>query len=114
MVQKSGWLLSEEISIGMPQRYAMRFVKTTSSVCNQGSQHNSNVIPGKLAMASATRNPGVFKHFWIPVFTGMTTEGSVTLGVLPSRSISTFGALVNCPSAACVLGSRIAVHGVLE
>jgi len=23
-------------------------------------QHNSNVIPGKLAIASATRNPGIF------------------------------------------------------
>jgi hypothetical protein len=31
------------------------------------------VIPGKLATASATRNPGFFKHCWMPVFTGMTT-----------------------------------------
>jgi len=28
---------------------------------NQSSQNNSNVIPGKLAKASATRNPGILK-----------------------------------------------------
>jgi hypothetical protein len=26
---------------------------------HRSSQHNSNVIPGKLAIASATRNPGI-------------------------------------------------------
>jgi len=31
------------------------------------------VIPGKLAIASATRNPG-FKEIWIPAFAGMTLE----------------------------------------
>jgi hypothetical protein len=31
------------------------------------------VIPGKLAIASATRNPG-FKQTWIPAFAGMTLE----------------------------------------
>jgi len=28
---------------------------------NQSSQNNSNVIPGKQAKASATRNPGILK-----------------------------------------------------
>jgi hypothetical protein len=37
------------------------------------------VIPGKLAPASATRNPALggadpTGHFWMPVFTGMTTK----------------------------------------
>jgi hypothetical protein len=30
------------------------------------------VIPGKLAIASATRNPGKSKKLWIPAFAGMT------------------------------------------
>jgi hypothetical protein len=30
--------------------------------CNRGPQHNSYVIPGKLATASATRNPGISKR----------------------------------------------------
>jgi hypothetical protein len=30
------------------------------------------VIPGKLAIASATRNPGKSKNAWIPAFAGMT------------------------------------------
>jgi hypothetical protein len=34
---------------------------------------NSGVIPGKLAIASATRNPGL-KGFWMPLFTGMTAK----------------------------------------
>ncbi len=39
-----------------------------------GRSHNSIVIPGKLEIASATRNPGFFKEFWMPVFTGMTVK----------------------------------------
>jgi hypothetical protein len=37
-----------------------------------------NVIPGKLTIASATRNPGSSK-IGIPVFTGMTTATSSVL-----------------------------------
>ena len=36
---------------------------------NQSSQNNSNVIPGKLAKASATRNPGILKPSGYPKFT---------------------------------------------
>jgi hypothetical protein len=33
---------------------------------NQSSQHNSHVIPGKLAIASATRNPEISKISGFP------------------------------------------------
>jgi hypothetical protein len=36
------------------------------------SLNNLSVIPGKLAIASATRNPGISKNFWIPAAAGMT------------------------------------------
>jgi hypothetical protein len=36
--------------------------------------NNSAVIPGKLAIASATRNPGIFK-IWIAAFAAMTKIG---------------------------------------
>ena len=51
---------------------------TPLASCRRISQEHFYVIPGKLAIASATRNPEIFKHFWIPVFTGMTTQRSVT------------------------------------
>jgi putative tryptophan/tyrosine transport system substrate-binding protein len=35
------------------------------------------VIPGKLAIASATRNPEKIKNFWIPAFAGMTVGRSL-------------------------------------
>jgi hypothetical protein len=41
-------------------------------VCRPKSPlHNSSVIPGKLAIASATRNPGKSRT-WMPAFSGMT------------------------------------------
>jgi hypothetical protein len=49
--------------------YAARLVSSFRDPLN-----NSGVIPGKLAIASATRNPGISKHFWMPVFTGMTVK----------------------------------------
>jgi hypothetical protein len=59
---------------------------------NQGSQYNSNVIPGKLAAippeadqpqaeASATRNPEILKTPGFPFFTGMTTEALTTFSM---------------------------------
>jgi hypothetical protein len=40
--------------------------------CSWNPLNNLIVIPGKLAIASATRNPGKIKNFWIPAFAGMT------------------------------------------
>src|SRR5437870_4453336 len=40
----------------------------------RSSLNNSGVIPAKLAIASASRNPGISKDFWIPAFAGMTDE----------------------------------------
>jgi hypothetical protein len=46
------------------------------------------VIPGKLAIASATRNPGISleahgnRPFWIPVFIGMTIGGGLNIDFL--------------------------------
>ena len=44
---------------------------------NKGKQ--TNVVSGKLAIASATRNPGNQKNFWIPAFAGMTDGGPADL-----------------------------------
>jgi len=40
--------------------------------CLRSSLNNSLVIPDKLAAASAIRNPGITKTFWMPAFAGMT------------------------------------------
>ena len=51
-------------------------VKPNASVVYRKSSHDLMVIPGKLAIASATRNPGK-SSLWIPVFAGMTVESTV-------------------------------------
>ena len=53
------------------------FGDTTLVSWNQSTAQTRIVIPGKLAIASATRNPGVLNsHGWL-VFTGMTISVDV-------------------------------------
>ena len=66
----------------MPFWIALRL----ASVYLRSSLHNLIVIPGKLAIASATRNLPLFVSplakgeiqwgFWIPVFPGMAESGT--------------------------------------
>jgi hypothetical protein len=50
---------------------------STTGEVSSNLLNNLGVIPGELAIASATRNPGKFKNFWIPAFAGMTVGRSL-------------------------------------
>ena len=50
-------------------------VKRNLVWCLRNPLNNLRVIPGKLAIASATRNLGIFKDFWMPAFASMTGRG---------------------------------------
>jgi hypothetical protein len=73
------------------------FLSPITSVVFSNSLDNLGVIPGKLAIASATRNPGKLKNFCLPAFAGMTMRHSLYLRTLVDPPHFTFYA-VDCDS----------------